>query len=62
MEQHAIIAAALADICLVAGIEIQSPEGHDTARLLRHLYKNGHHSVDELQTALSPDTLQALFG
>ena len=61
-KQSAVVAAALDDICLVAGIEAQSPEHDDIARLLMHFYKNGRRTVGQLKTAFDPATLQTLFG
>ena len=61
-QQFVAVKAALEDICLVAGIDAQSPERDDTARLLMHFYRNGRRTVDQLRTALDPATLQALFG
>ena len=53
----ASVAAALDDICLVAGIEVQSPEHDDMSRLLMHFYRNGRRTVDQLKTAFDPATL-----
>jgi hypothetical protein len=61
-KQLAVLSAALDEICHIAGIDRQSPARDDTARLLMHLYKNGHRSADKLRAALSPTTLQARFG
>jgi hypothetical protein len=61
-EQRAVLAAALKEICLTSGIEVQSREYDDAAQLLAHLYKNGHRSVEQLKSALDPATLAARFG
>jgi hypothetical protein len=60
--QIAVITEALREICLITGIDDHSPDGDAAARLLMHLYKNGHRSTDRLREALSPATLQARFG
>jgi hypothetical protein len=59
-DQLAVVTEALKEICLVTGIDGQSPDGDAAARLLMHLYKNGDRSTDKLRSALSPATLQAL--
>jgi hypothetical protein len=61
-EQSAVVAAVLDEICLTSGIEAPSPERDETARLLDHLYRNGHRTADQLRAALDPARLQALFG
>jgi hypothetical protein len=61
-EQLSVLTDALNEICLVTGMEASSTEGDATARLLAHLYKNGHRSAAKLRMALSPATLQARFG
>lgn len=52
-EQLAVLLAALDDICLDAGIEAQSREREDTASLITHLYRNGHHTAEQLKAALN---------
>jgi hypothetical protein len=61
-EQIAVLTAALEEICLVAGIDAESTGRDDTARLLTHLYRNGHRTTEQLRAALDPETLQARFG
>lgn len=58
----AAIAAALTDICRIAGIETESSEYQDVAQLLAHLYKNGYRTTDQLKAALDPAVLEARFG
>jgi hypothetical protein len=61
-EQLSILTVALYEICRRTGIDAKSFEGDATARLLAHLYKNGHRTADRLRVALSAETLQARFG
>jgi hypothetical protein len=61
-EQLSVLTVALSEICRMTDMEVRSTEGDATARLLAHLYKNGHRSTDKLRVALSPETLQARFG
>jgi hypothetical protein len=61
-QQLSVLTVALNEICLATGMEASSTEGDATARLLAHLYKNGHRSADKLRVALSPAILQARFG
>ena len=61
-EQRAVVIAALRDICGVSGIEATSREYDEADRLLTHFYRNGRHTVEQLKSALDPETLEALFG
>ncbi len=49
-EQHAVLSAVLDDICLAAGIELQSPDSEDAAGLLMHLHRIGCRTSGELKT------------
>ena len=60
--RFAVLAAALEDICRIAGIEAHSRDYDDAAQLLAHLYKNGYRTADELKSALDPARLEACFG
>ena len=61
-EGSAALTQVLDEICRMSGIAAPNPERDETARLLQHLYRNGHRTADELRAALGPAKLQALFG
>jgi hypothetical protein len=61
-QQFAVLAAALEDICRIAGIEAHSRDYDDAARLLAHLYKNGYRTPEQLRSALNPARLEGMFG
>jgi hypothetical protein len=60
--RFAVLAAALEDICVIAGIEAHTRDYHDAAQLLAHLYKNGYRTPEQLRSALDPARLEARFG
>jgi hypothetical protein len=61
-ERVAVLNAALDEICRTCGIEADDPVRADVLGLLKHLYKNGHRTTEQLKVATSPAQLQAVFG
>ncbi|MET0574471.1 MAG: hypothetical protein ABWZ83_01280 [Mesorhizobium sp.] len=58
-EQLAVLNLVLHDICLAAGIKVQSRASEDTAGLLLHLHKVGCHTADDLRTTFERVVRQA---
>ena len=58
-EHLAVLNLVLHDICLTAGIKVQSRASEDTAGLLLHLHKVGCHTADDLRTTFERVVRQA---